>query len=127
MGRNFAIAMAGAATALSVAAALPAEAGEAKVLTGQEILSTIIGNTIDGQSGTAFTEFYQPDGVIRGMSGEGRYEGHWSIKDDTLCFEYDQPYGCHKIGLDGNAVSFINETGETDGTGTLIKGNPGNL
>lgn len=125
-GRNHAMALAGAAGLLAVAV-LGAGAGEVKVLTGEEILSTIIGNTLDGQMGTAFTEYYRQDGVIKGMSGEGRYDGHWYIKDNMLCFDYDQPFGCRKIGLAGDAVSFITDTGETDGTGTLLKDNPANL
>ena len=124
--RNRAMALAAALGLLAIGAR-GAAADEVRILSGEEILSMIIGNTVDGQMGTTFTEYYRNDGVIKGMSGEGRYDGHWYIKDDMLCFEYDQPFGCRKIGLFGDSVSFITETGETDGTGRLLADNPDNL
>ena len=102
----------------------PAVSEDMRMLSGDEIQAEIIGNTVDGQMGTPFTEFYSPDGIIKGVSGEGRYEGSWSIDDDMLCFVYSEPFGCRRIGLTGDVVSYITEDGEADGSGTLIKGNP---
>jgi hypothetical protein len=95
-----------------------------KVLTGADIRSQVIGNTIAGEMGAAFTEFYSPDGAIRGSSADGAYQGKWSIQGDLLCLEYDEPLGCRRIALDGDQVTFITEQGQVDGTGTLLKGNP---
>jgi len=105
----------------------PATSDDMRLLSGDEIRAEIIGNTVDGQMGTAFTEYYSPDGAIKGLSGEGRYEGRWSIEDDMLCFVYSEPFGCRRIGLSGDIVSYITEDGEADGSGTLLKGNPDGL
>jgi hypothetical protein len=113
----------GAAGLVWLAAALPAAAGP-KTLTGEEIRSQIVGNTVSGQMGAAFTEFYNPDGSIHGSSGDGAYQGKWHIDGDALCLEYDEPLGCRKIALDGETVTYITEEGEVDGSGTLLKGNP---
>jgi hypothetical protein len=105
----------------------PAASDDMRLLSGEEIRQEIIGNTVDGQMGSPFTEFYSPDGAIKGVSGEGRYEGSWSIDKDMLCLVYSEPFGCRRIGLAGDVVSFITEDGEADGSGTLIKGNPDGL
>ncbi len=115
------------AAALTFLVAPPLAADDTRILSGEEIRSQIIGNTVDGLMGTAFTEFYSPDGAIKGLSGEGRYEGRWSIEKDMLCFEYNEPFGCRRIGLSGDTVSYITESGEADGSGTLLKGNPDGL
>jgi hypothetical protein len=115
------------AAALVCSAAGGPGAEEMRILTGEEIRAEIIGNTVDGQMGTAFTEFYSPDGAIKGLSGEGRYEGRWYIEGDMLCFEYSEPFGCRRIGLSGDTVSYLTESGEADGSGTLLEGNPDGL
>ena len=112
-----------AAGLILLSVAVSAAAGP-KTLTGDEIRSQIVGNTVSGEMGTAFTEFYNPDGTIRGSSADGAYQGKWHIDGDTLCLEYDEPLGCRKIALDGDKVTFVTEDGEVDGSGTLIKGNP---
>src|SRR5262245_29510348 len=79
-------------------------AADPKMLTGAEIRSQIVGNTVAGEMGTAFTEFYSPDGAIRGSSADGAYQGKWTIQGDMLCLEYDEPLGCRRISLDGDKV-----------------------
>jgi len=112
-----------AAALIWLAVALPAAAGP-PTLTGDEIRSQIVGNTVSGEMGTAFTEYYNPDGTIHGSSADGAYQGKWHIDGDTLCLEYDEPLGCRKIALEGDKVTYVTEEGEVDGSGTLIKGNP---
>ena len=58
--------------------ALPAAAGP-PTLTGDEIRSQIVGNTVSGEMGTAFTEYYNPDGTIHGSSADGAYQGKTPI------------------------------------------------
>ena len=116
------LAVAGIVAGIALAAATVTAAP--RVLTGAEIRSEVVGNTIAGEMGAAFTEFYSPEGAIRGSSPDGAYQGKWTIQGDLLCLEYDEPLGCRKIALDGDQVTFITEQGQVDGTGTLLKGNP---
>jgi len=102
--------------------ALPAEAAEP--LTYAEIWVKIIGNTVSGDMGAPFEEYYRGDGAILGASPEGRYEGKWTIDDDKLCLEYAEPFGCFEITLDGDKVSYRDDDLGAEGTGTLLPGNP---
>ena len=83
-----------------------------------------VSGAVSGEMGTAFTEYYNPDGTIHGSSADGAYQGKWHIDGDTLCLEYDEPLGCRKIALEGDKVTYVTEEGEVDGSGTLITGNP---
>ena len=98
------------------------EAQEGEPLSGGEIVRLVIGNTVSGEMGTPFVEHYRPDGTIVGESPDGRYEGKWTIDDDRLCFEYEEPFGCFRILLKGDAVEFLDEDDTVAGTGTLIPG-----
>jgi len=117
---------------LSVAA-LRAE--EKSFLTLDEIAKTIIGNTVSGQAkdGSAFAEYYAPDGVIRGQSEKGgAYKARWWLRkeDHLMCFKYgDGPFdaGCTRLSLSGDTVKFVLMDGTVEGSATLLNGNPKNL
>jgi len=104
--------------------ALAAPSAGAQELTGAEILARIAGNTISGDMGGPFEEYYRRDGTLRGATAEGRYDGKWTVADGRFCLEYSEPLGCFAVRLDGETLTFIDEDGEVAGTGTLGPGNP---
>ncbi len=89
--------------------------------TGDEIMASIIGNTVQGsmEGSGAYAEFYQEDGTIVGPD----YTGAWSIDGDSMCFQYgEDPADCWMVEIDGDTVSWIKD-GTVLGTGTIVSGN----
>lgn len=93
----------------------------AELASGDEIMSTISGNTVQGgmADSSAYTEFYDADGTIKGAN----YTGTWTIEADTMCFEYGEGQTCWGVTIDGDAVTWMNGD-VAEGTGTVISGNP---
>ena len=105
-----------------------ARADEPVVLTEQEILAQIVGNTaVSTGGGERWSEYYQPDGAIRGRSDDGPYQGKWTVSGSEMCFVYvdSGDVGCWTISVEGNEITYHKE-GEHDMTGTLVNGNPKN-
>lgn len=102
-------------------ALMAAPLAAADMATGEQIMAAVSGNTIEGgmSDGTAYAEFYDPDGTIKAVD----YTGGWSIKDDMMCFDYGEGPGCWSVVIDGDMVTWMNE-GAEEGTGTLMQGNP---
>ncbi len=112
-----------------------ARAHEPVVLTGQEILTQIIGNTATGVGKKhRWSEYYHPDGTIQGrtdgdavQSNNGPYQGKWTVSGSEMCFVYVKSgdVGCWTISVKGNEITYSRK-GEHSMTGTLLKGNPKN-
>ncbi len=88
---------------------------------GSAISAAIFGNTVQGSmvSSGVYTEFYAEDGEIR---GDG-YQGAWSVRDDTMCFDYGEyPEACWQVRVYGDQVTWVQD-GQDLGAGTIIKGN----
>ncbi|MBK1670132.1 hypothetical protein CKO28_19025 [Rhodovibrio sodomensis] len=110
-----------AALTAFAATAAPAVA-DARAASGAEIRAAIAGNTVQGSMVDAsdYTEFYAANGTIR---GDG-YTGSWHIEDNRMCFRYGNGAAdCYGVRLDGNRVIWL-KNGQTDGTGTIVTGNP---
>ncbi len=110
-----------------------ARAGEPVVLTEQEILAQIIGNTAFGVGEKhSWAEYYQPDGTIRGRTDNGAnngpYQGKWTVSGSEMCFVYvvSGDVGCWTISVEGNEITY-HKKGKHIMTGTLLKGNPKNF
>ena len=89
---------------------------------GDEIKKTVSGNTVQGSmlDSGAYSEFYASDGTIR---ADG-YNGKWSIKADTMCFQYgDDPESCWNVKIHENEITWIQD-GKALGTGLVVNGNP---
>ena len=90
------------------------------------IRERVIGNTVTGTMSpeSAYTEFYAPDGTIRGPG----YQARWTIEDDQMCFDYDESpqIDCYRVAIDGRALEWHRQ-GEVEGKGTLVEGNPNNF
>ena len=104
------------------------------MLTEQEILAQVIGNTATSvEEKHEWSEYYQPDGTIRGRSHHGSGEVHptqgkWTISGSEMCFDYvgSGDAGCWTISVAGNEIAYHKE-GHHDVMGTLLKGNPENF
>lgn len=87
------------------------------------IKDRIIGNTVAGTMSpdSAYTEYYAPDGSIHGAG----YQARWQLDGDRMCFEYDEApqADCYQVRIEGDAVEWQRD-GETQGQGTIVKGNP---
>jgi hypothetical protein len=93
--------------------------------TGDQIRAAISDSTVQGNmdAGGPYAEYYAPDGTIKGND----YTGKWSVEGDAMCFVYqDTPKDCWNVEIHGNQLRWI-KNGASQGTGTIIRGNPGGL
>src|SRR5262249_30178687 len=105
-------------------------------LSGDDLKRLVVGNSITGiySSDAHWTEYYDPDGQIRGVDdGRGKYAGTYRIRGGNMvCFDYPG-HGddwCTRISLAGDKVTLIEPSGEIDPGShdeRLIKGNPQQL
>ncbi len=89
--------------------------------TGEEIRAAISGNTVQGNmdSSGPYAEFYEAGGTIKGKD----YTGKWTVEGDAMCFEYQgAPKDCWTVDIKGDQVRWI-KSGQSQGTGTIVKGN----
>ena len=108
--------------AVTVWAGEPGAPAAAEILSGDQIWSTLAGNTVEGamEATGAYVEFYDPAGVVRGKD----YQGHWTIEGNSMCFEYTgSPKECWQVGRDNGAIEWL-QGGEVYGMGRLVPGNP---
>lgn len=112
----------GAAAIVAIATASSAAAGG--FATKDEILQAMSDHTYQGgMLSGAFTEYYAPDGTIK---GDG-YTGSWEATDNGMCFQYGaDPKNCWNLKIDGAAVTLFKD-GEVDGSGVVVKGNSNNF
>lgn len=93
----------------------------ADIISGDQITKLISGNTVQGSmlDSGAYSEFYAKDGTIKAKG----YSGKWSVKADTMCFQYGtDPENCWQVEVDHDQVSWV-RNGKSDGTGTVVPGN----
>ena len=93
------------------------------ILSEQELLSTIIGNTLDGRE-NRWLEYYEPptelarSGKVIGVwSGLKVYTALWTIDGSLMCWRYPGHAdldGCWTLSLDGDKVTWYDEHGKRD-------------
>jgi hypothetical protein len=141
LGARICLLMALLAGATSIATAedyvLPTEV---TVLTEEQILNQIIGNTLENGNGR-WVEYFEPPtgdqkkGRFKGKAGiAGRYSGSWEVKEDLMCWQHDKRVGhdqCVTTVLDGDIVTWYQTNGFPKYNGhppiKLISGNPNNF
>ncbi len=109
---------------LCLAALLPLPASAQDLASAEAIRAALVGNTVQGSmvASGGFTEYYAPDGAIRGPD----YSGEWSISGNRMCFGYDgNPASCWAVRVTGRSVVWVGAGGD-EGTGTILPGNPNN-
>ena len=90
-----------------------ANAHEAVMLTNQEILAQVIGNTAFGVGAKHnWSEYYRPDGTIRGRADSGTdngpYQGKWTVSESEMCFVYDDSgdFSCWTISVADDQITY---------------------
>lgn len=102
------------------------------VLSGEEIISTIVGNTMTGPSvnfpGRTWIEYYAPEGKIMGKwtDDSDKWTGRWTVDGPIMCWDYEgtQYDECNLMKLEDDKVTFLEIVGSAVVSGTLITGNP---
>jgi hypothetical protein len=97
-------------------------------LTGAEITTLVSGNTIKGPK---FSEYYAPDGSIRGREIEDKVEeylGTWRVDGDQLCIAFPSHDYASCVSINprqGGGYDFADAAHHA--TRTIVAGNPNNL
>jgi len=107
-----------------------ARADEPVVLTEEEILAQIVGNTaVSTGGGERWAEYYQPDGAIRGRSEHGSMQGKWTVSGSEMCFDYvgSGDASCWTMSVEGNEITYYRKEKHRHQTATLLNGNPKNF
>jgi len=66
-----------------------------------QIRQMLAGNTVSGFSaddGAWYTEFFSPDGVIRGQEEGQAYKGQWTVLGSQVCVRYPKEEDPGKLG-----------------------------
>ena len=74
---------------------------------------SIVGNSMTGfVNGGWWTEYYAPDGTIKGVWRGSRYFANWSVDGKMMCFEKTaRGSSCLLFTVDGGKASFYREDG----------------
>jgi hypothetical protein len=111
------------------------------VLTEDQLLNQIIGNTVRGGSGRWFAYFLPPSGDQKKGRFKGKHrgtrhtKGDWTVNGSLMCWHFDSPTrsavnGCFTTALDGDTITWYLPTGTPRfsqyGPRKLISGNPEN-
>jgi len=112
------------------------------VLTEDQLLNQIIGNTLMGGNFGWFAYFLPPSGDqkkgrFKGKSARsGPTKGDWTVNGSLMCWHFDAPTmvsfnSCFTTNLDGDTVTWYLATGtprySPAGRISLIAGNPENF
>ncbi|MDA7964867.1 hypothetical protein [Ruegeria sp.] len=109
-------------SSIALAAILAASSAAAGSFATQDEIKTAMSDHTyqGGMLSGAFTEYYAPDGTIK---GDG-YSGVWKATDHGMCFTYGtDPENCWDLKIEGAAVTLFKD-GNVDGAGVVVKGNP---
>jgi hypothetical protein len=91
-------------------------AASAQSLSGDQIRTTLIGNTFSGfADGETYSEHLNADGTISGHSPSGAYAGRWRISGDQICFSYaegkrEPKWDCTEVKLKGSRIIWDDNT-----------------
>jgi hypothetical protein len=103
----------------------------AVLTTEEQIRLAIIGNTVSGtEDGKPCSEYFLPDGHLRGVDPEGPYSGEWRISGRRLCERYfdegsSSDWECMGVEIVGSRFAWIVDGERYEAR--RIAGNPNNL
>jgi hypothetical protein len=87
-----------------------------------ELKAALIGNTFQGgMGGGAYSSYFGPDGTYHDKDGKGDY----TITDLGVCYP-NTNFGCYQATIKGDQLEWFQD-GKSQGTGTILKGNPLNF
>ena len=89
----------------------------AGALSGDEIRTMIVGNTMAGlQDGSNYEEYLNPSGTIAGKVDAKEYSGEWKITGNEICFNYTAKravWDCSTVTLRNDRIIFEDGTTAT--------------
>lgn len=90
--------------------------------TGAEIKAALVGNTFQGgMGGGAYASYFAEDGSYKDKTGGGKY----TIEGDAVCYP-GTDFGCYRATIKGDTLEWSKD-GKSEGSGSILKGNPLNL
>lgn len=116
------------ATSAATSAAKPAGVKVAPA----DLPAVVSDRTHRGQSeGKPYSEYYAPDGTVRGKNPDETYTGTWKVVGEELCFTYPEAgmtpeAECYAVFNNGAAIEWLSEDGKIVET-TYVPGNPDGL
>jgi len=89
----------------------------AGTLSGDQIRTMLVGNTMVGvQDGSYYEQYLNPSGTITGVADDVEYSGQWKITGNQICF-YDTSkraaWDCSTVTLRKNHIIFEDGTTAT--------------
>jgi len=100
---------------LAISIVATSTAALAGTLSGDEIKTMIVGNTMAGvHGGSRYEEYLNPSGTIAGRVDGEEYSGQWKITGNQICFSYavkQAVWDCGTVTLRNDRIIF--EDGET--------------
>lgn len=124
-------AMTSAATTTPAATTSPAPPPGEKVAAA-DLPAVVSDRTYRGDDeGKPYSEYYAPDGSLRGTSGGEAYTGSWAVTGEELCFSYpaagaETETECYSVFKDGETITWVDAEGGVVAT-TSVEGNPDGL
>jgi hypothetical protein len=117
------------------AGAMPSQGTATDFVSGDRIRQELSGNSIveANAAGSAWAEYFAPDGTLRGRTDDGRrFDGLWKIDGNTLCVDYRSIArdwcGQFAEGADGSIDYYENgRFKKSYPRSVLQQGNPQNL
>jgi hypothetical protein len=110
------------------------------ILTEEQVLKQLVGNSIVNET---ITEYWEPPvgdqkkGYFRAKRLGAKYGGSWEIKDGLFCYNFDKGLydiydgSCYTFSFDGVNLFFYNPDGSmwypSGGRWKIVSGNPENL
>lgn len=97
----------------------------APTLSGAAAWTVLKGNTILGKAaGEDFSDYFDPDGAVRHVDGNGLSAGTWSLQGDKVCLDFpeDDERTCLAFEVTGGAGTAVGD----DGTPLRFTVEPGN-
>jgi len=89
----------------------------AGTLSGDEIRTMIVGNTMAGlEDGSNYEEYLNPSGTIAGSVDAKEYSGQWKITGNQICFTYSVKqavWDCGTVTLRNDRIIFEDGTTAT--------------
>ncbi|EAU41573.1 hypothetical protein FP2506_14109 [Fulvimarina pelagi HTCC2506] len=85
----------------------------------EQIREALVGNTFQGSMGSSeYTSYFGEDGTYADASTTGPYE----ITEEGVCYP-GTDYGCYQAEIEGDQLEWFKD-GKSEGTGTIVEGNP---
>ena len=103
----------------------PARAEDPKPLTGAEIATLLVGNSIEGSWGGSshFRSYFAADGTtLYQPEGQPPEQGRWKVVGDQYCSVADDGDACFNLYRDGDSLIWEDPNSQTRFPSSVIKG-----